>query len=96
MRASVLATDESGKSFLARGRINERRRHRRDRGETKDAERAALLIFLRLRRMLTAVLRFRFLFHLGATATSNLLGRDSRWDGCETERNEDRQADQKP
>ena len=75
MRAIVLATDESGKSFLACWRINEPRGHRRHRGEAKDAERTALLIFIRLRRMLTAILRLRFLLHLGATAGLDLLGR---------------------
>ena len=85
---------QAWKKFLAGGRINERRFRGQDR-QAKGAHRATLLIFIRLRRMLTAVLRLHVLLHLGATARLDLRGLRLDRDGRKTKRTSDRQAEEK-
>ena len=91
VRADVLARGHLRKEFLAGGRINKRRRDGQ-KGHAKCAHRATLLIFIRLRCMLTAVVCCRVHLHLRAAARFDLRGRRLGGYRREAERTRDRQA----
>lgn len=90
----MLVRGNLGKRFFAGRRIIKGRRGREN-GHAKGAHRATLLLVIRLRRMLTAIVRGGVLRHLGATARLDLRRRSPRGHRRQGERPGDRQANQK-
>ena len=94
VRADVLVGRHLRKKFLTGGSINKGRR-RGENGYAKRARRAALLIVIRLRRVLTAVVRGRVVLHLHATTRLGLRRRCSCGHRRQAERPGRRQAKEK-
>jgi hypothetical protein len=98
LRAAMLGRNVSGKSFVADGRIQERRGRAGEHRETKSAEGAALLVLVGLWRVPFALARGGFHFHLRAAALFFLdfwterLARDR----SERDRRTDHETDEKP
>jgi hypothetical protein len=95
MRPDQLTSRESGKRFLARGRINERRRRSRQDGQAKDAARATLLLLVRFRGMPGAPVS-RFLRLRPGAATCLLRRRNGSLcrDHCERDRAREQERDE--
>jgi hypothetical protein len=95
MRPDQLAGRESGKRFLARGRIDEWRRRSREDAEAKDAACATLFLLVGFRGMPGAPVSRLLGFHLGA-ATCPLRWRNRRLrrDHCECDRSRDQEREE--
>ena len=94
VRAYELARCEESKRFFACGGIDEGR-CRRQQSQAEGAHRATLLVFVRLRRLMAAIIGRQSCFHRYAATGLDLRNDRLGGNGRQSERTRDRQAEKK-